>query len=119
MTGSFTVIAGQYVTDLHGTITANAETSCGTGTITVPGKIKIVHGTGEDSYGAYNVYAAGLIDPSADPIVQPQRLVLLHNGKRLTGSVEVSFVWPPEKGGSTGAEINYGTCSLELAFLHS
>jgi hypothetical protein len=118
LAGTFTVIAGEYVTDFHGTITASAETSCGTGKITVPGRMKIVHGSGQDSYGAYNLYAAGVINADADPIVQPQRLVLTHNGKRITGSVEVSFVWPPQKGTTTGAEINYGACSLELAFLH-
>jgi hypothetical protein len=118
MTGTFTVAAAGYVTALHGTITSFAETSCGTGSIAVPGKLKIIHGTGEDSYGAYNLYAAGVINADADPIVQPERLVLLHKGKRVTGSVEVSFVWPPQKGTSTGAEINYGSCSLQLAFLH-
>ena len=118
MTGSFTVTAGEYVTDLHGTLTASAETSCGTGTIKVPGEIKIIHGAGSDEYGNYNLYAVGVINPDADPIVQPDRLALLHNGKKLTGSVQLTFVWPPQKGTSTGGEISYGSCSLELVFLH-
>jgi len=116
--GSFTVTAGEYVTNLHGTLTASAETSCGTGTIKVPGKIKIIHGAGSDEYGNYNLYAVGVINPDADPIVQPDRLALLHNGKKLTGSVQLTFVWPPQKGTRTGGEIDYGSCSLELVFLH-
>jgi hypothetical protein len=118
MTGSFTVIAGEYLTGLHGKITTSAETSCGTGTITVPGEIKIIHATGEDSYGAYNLYAAGVVNTQADPIVQPLRTVIIHNGKRVTGGVEASFVWPPKKGTMTGGEITYGSCELDLAFLH-
>jgi hypothetical protein len=118
LTGSFTVTAGEYVTDLHGTLTASAETSCGTGTIKVPGKIKIIHGAGSDEYGNYNLYAVGVINADADPIVQPDRVSLLHNGKKVTGSLQLSFVWPPQKGTSTGGEINYGDCSLGLVFLH-
>ena len=98
LTGSFTVTAGEYVTDLHGTLTANAETSCGTGTIKVPGKIKIIHGSGSDEYGNYNLYAVGVINVDADPIVQPDRVTLLHNGKKVTGSVQVSFVLRPPEG---------------------
>lgn len=119
MIGSFTVISGEYVTNLHGKLTNNVESSCGTGTITVPGKIKIIHGTGQDSYGPFNLYAAGTINPSRDPIVQPLRMVVIHNGKRVTGSVELSFVWPPKKGYLTGGEIDYGACSVSLAFLHA
>jgi hypothetical protein len=118
MTGSFTVIAGEFVTNLHGKLTNSVETSCGTGTIAVPGKIKIIHGTGEDSYGPFDLYAAGTINTTRDPIVQPLRMVVIHNGKRVTGSVELSFVWPPKKGYLTGGEINYGNCSVSLAFLH-
>jgi hypothetical protein len=101
MSGGFNVSGGstQYITNFSGTLLANeAETSCGTGTVSVVGRFPL-YPIGHNTYGIvpkghYNLVKASVI----------------HDGKKLSGTFDFTVVAP--RGGSntvytTGGDIYY------------
>ena len=106
LAGTFTVTRAGYVTKLQGVITPSAETSCGTGKITVPGRLKIFDASGTSAFGAYNEYVVGLNEPSSTPVIQPMQVVLTHDGHRVNGRIDIVF---PHAKFLGSAEITYTT----------
>jgi hypothetical protein len=119
LSGSFTVTSQHYVTAFVGTIASGAETACGTGTIKVIGKQKIIDARGTDPEGgAYNEYAVGRNDPSADPTIQPIQVTVNDAGKTIPGKLTIVFASAAARkaGGISGGELDYDAGACELAF---
>jgi hypothetical protein len=101
MSGGFNVSGGttQYITNFSGTLLANeAETSCGTGTVSVVGRFPL-YPIGHNTFdvvpkGHYNLVKA----------------TVMHDGKKLSGTFGFTVVAP--RGGSnstytTGGDVYY------------
>jgi hypothetical protein len=119
LSGSFTVNSKRYVTAFTGTIQSGAETACGTGTIKVIGKQKIIDAKGIDPEGsAYNEYAVGKNDPSADPTIQPIKVTVNDAGKTIPGKLAIVFASAAarKEGAISGGELYYDAGACELAF---
>jgi hypothetical protein len=119
LSGSFTVTSQHYVTAFTGTIASGAETACGTGTVTVVGKQKIIDAKGTDPEGdAYNEYAVGRNDPSADPTIQPVKVTVNDAGTTIPGKLTLVFASAAARkaGGISGGELDYDAGACELAF---
>ena len=109
---TFTVTSGVYVTGFHGTITSTAETSCRTGTVRLPGRLKISHLTGSYYNKPYNEYAVGQSTPSSGPQAVAAKVTLA--GHTYKGQIVLSFL---SRGAAdiwyTTAGVNGGACELE------
>jgi hypothetical protein len=100
MTGGFNISGGatQYITNLSGTLNNEAETACGTGTVSVVGRFPL-YPIGHNTWdvvpkGHYNLVKATVI----------------HDGKKLSGTFDFTVVAP--RGGSntvytTGGDVYY------------
>ncbi len=112
--GTFTVTKSAYVTGLHGTITSDAETACGTGTVAVPKAQKIFDAKGTNvEGGSYNEWVVGINDPSADPVIQPKKVTVTVNGRSVAGKLDIVF---PH--GAADIEYDNGNCDLQFDIAH-
>ena len=119
LNGSFTVNSKHYVTAFTGTIQSGADTACGTGTINVIGKQRIIDAKGTDPEGGeYNEYAVGKNDPSADPTIQPIKVTVNDAGKTIQGKLAIVFASAAARkaGGMSGGELYYDGGACELAY---
>jgi hypothetical protein len=116
--GTFTVTKSGYVTKLRGTMTSDAETACGTGTVAVPKAQKMFDAKGMDSEGgSYNEWVVGINDPSADPVIQPKKVTVTVDGKSVAGKLDIVF---PHGAGDGAGDIEYdhGNCDLQFDIAH-
>jgi len=84
----------------------------------VPARLKIADASGTDAEGAYNEYAVGLNDPSADPVIQPIPVDLTRQGRAVKGEVYLVFPQGKALGGGqiyyTTTGTNGGPCDLKF-----
>ncbi len=112
--GSFTIGANRYLSRLHGTIQSDAENACGTGTVTVAGKQRIIDASGVNPEGsAYGEWVVGRNEQNADPVVQPTRVQLIVGARHIDGSLDIVF---SDARGESGGDIYYygGNCDLNF-----
>ncbi|MGO9901179.1 MAG: hypothetical protein ACLP0J_16135 [Solirubrobacteraceae bacterium] len=112
--GSFTIGANRYLSGLHGTIQSDAETACGTGTVTVAGKHKIIDASGINPEGnAYSDWVVGRNQQNADPVIQPTRVRLIVGSEHIAGSLDLVF---SNTRGQSAGDIYYygGNCDLNF-----
>jgi hypothetical protein len=100
MSGGFNISGGatQYITNFSGTLNNEAETACGTGTVSVVGRFPL-YPIGHNTYdvvpkGHYNLV----------------KVTVIHDGKKLSGTFGFTVVAP--RGGSntvytTGGDVYY------------
>jgi hypothetical protein len=119
LSGSFRVTPSHHgVTHFKTRIGPDAETACGTGTVTVLGKHKVFDAKGTDPDGDhYSVWAVGKNRPDDDPVIQPIKVTLKLDGHRRKGHLEMAFVGARghSKNGDAGGQIVYGSgCDLQF-----
>jgi hypothetical protein len=119
ITGAFRVTSKhRYAKSLHATIGADAETACGTGKVSVVGKHRIFDAKGDNSYGHYSQWIVGRNVSSAIPTIQPEKVTVIHDGKRVKGKYDLAFVGRHghNKNGNAFGEISYdhGNCDLQF-----
>ncbi|HEX3906449.1 MAG TPA: hypothetical protein VHW92_00805 [Mycobacteriales bacterium] len=106
------------VSHLKARIAPTAETACGTGTVTVVGKHKIIHAKGDSEFGTYNLWAVGKNEPDADPVIQPEKVTVIQNGHHRKGTFYISFAGAKghTKAADSGGAIDYhgGNCELQF-----
>jgi hypothetical protein len=117
--GALTVTAKHaFETGFHGKIGPDAETACGTGSVSVLGKHKIIHISGEGEFGPYNLWGVGRNAPNSDPVIQPIKVTVNHNGHHGAGRLVMSFLNARghSKAGNAAGELFYknGTCDLQF-----
>ena len=101
MSGGFNVSGGvtQYITNFSGTLLPNeAETSCGTGTVSVVGRFPL-YAIGHNTYGIVPMGHYNLV-----------KATVIHDGKKLSGDFDFTVV--ARRGGSnavytTGGDVYY------------
>lgn len=113
VSGGFTVTNKHYVTGFHGTIQPGGQAACGTGTITVAGKQKIVFSSG---IGWIVGKPIGLGRTAANVSVT-------EGGQTVKGLLSISFVSPAAAkitGSGTTGFVSYdaGACELTFAATH-
>ncbi len=113
--GTFTIGHNLSVSHLTGTIAPGGETACGTGKVSLVTSEKIFDATGTDPEGSnYNEWVVGRNEESADPVIQPVRVTLSHNGKQIKGSFDLVFT---THRGESGGDIYYDGGNCDLSFL--
>lgn len=102
--GKFRVTSGHKdVTAFSATLGDQAEPACGTGSMKVLGKHKIVHGEGTDPEGShYNEWFVGKNDPSGDPVDQPIKVTTTSSTGKHKAQFTVYF------GGAKGGKNSIG-----------
>jgi hypothetical protein len=115
LAGAFTINRGHTVSRLSGRIQSQAPAACGTGTVTVDGSMRIFDATGMTPQGhRYSEWVVGRNVPSADPVIQPQRVQLTVAGRRVAGSLAIVFASIREE---SGGDIYYDGGNCDLNFL--
>ncbi len=115
LAGSFTVGPSQYLSGLHGKIQSDAESVCGTGSVAVPGRQRIVDAHGVNPQGsAYSEWVVGRNQPLADPVIQPTRVALIVGARHIVGSLDIVF---SNARGESGGDIYYHGGDCDLNFL--
>ena len=118
--GSMVVSSGhKYVKHFSGTLGSGADSACGTGKLRVVGKLKIIDAKGENELGNhYNEWAVGRNTPSKDPAISPEKVTLVHAGKRIKG--HIYLVFEGRKGVTkkydSGGEVTYAGGNCDLSF---
>jgi uncharacterized membrane protein len=103
--GTFTITSNYYVTAFQGTLTTEAPSACGTGTVAVSGKQKITYQGDE-----YNVAKGG----------QLVKVKVTHNGKKVRGKFELEFNPDMSEGGTSAGGLDYGSgCRLSFGIAPS
>jgi len=123
--GKFRVTSGhKAVVGFRATLGDQAEPACGTGSMKILGKHKIVHGEGTDPEGShYNEWFVGKNDPSGDPVDQPIKVTT----ESSTGKHKAQFTlyFGGAKGGKNSiGEIEFtdkklGQCDVAFQVKHS
>jgi hypothetical protein len=119
LSGSFRVTSSHHgVRKVTTTIGPDAETACGTGTVSVIGKHKIFDAKGTDPEGDhYSIWAVGKNRSADDPVIQPIKVTLKLDGHRRKGHLEMAFVGSRghTKAGDAAGLIVYGKgCELQF-----
>ncbi len=113
--GSFVIGSDRVVLALRGTIERQAPTACGTGVVTVGGSLRIFDAIGLTPQGRrYSEWVVGRNVPTADPVIQPQRVQLIVAGRSTAGSIEIVFSAVRD---ASGGDIFYDGGNCDLNFL--
>jgi hypothetical protein len=111
LSGGFKVTSKHYVTGFHGTIQPGGDASCGTGTVTVSSKQKIVFWTGN-----------GWIIGKPRSLGQSgAKVSVTAGGQTVKGVLSITFVPPAAAkitGSGTTGFVSYGSCELTFAAAH-
>jgi hypothetical protein len=122
--GGLTVTAHHgYIKDLRVILAPAASTQCGTGTVHLIGKHKIIDAKGDSDFGPYNEWVVGRNDHRADPVIQPTKVTPSRGGKHFAGRFDMVFN-KPRGGNSTSGNILFhtkapGGCNLTFGIKKS
>jgi hypothetical protein len=102
LSGSFIVTSSHYVTALHGTLQNAAPAACGTGTVTVINKVKIIYSKG----------FAWIVGRSRGlEFLGPDSVLVSVGGQTVKGTLDIFFVAARSVafGGPTKGSLDWGT----------
>ncbi len=99
-------------------LNSDMTTACGSGTVKVRGKLKLYEAKGQGEYGAYDQWVVGKNKPSADPVIQPEKITIIHSGKKQTARLYIAFVGRKghDKEGNAGGELLYKHSACDIQF---
>jgi hypothetical protein len=113
--GGFTISSDRAVWRLRGTIEPQAPAACGNGVVTVGGALRIFDAIGMTPQGSrYSEWVVGRNVPSADPVIQPERVQLTVAGRVTPGSLDIVFSAARD---ASGGDIYYDAGNCDLNFL--
>jgi hypothetical protein len=124
LTGSFRVSSNRHeASHFRATIGPQGETSCGSGKVSVIGRLRIFDAKGMDPEGdRYSEWAVGRNVPTADPVIQNIKVTVVHGGHRHKGHFEMVFVGRRghSKTEDAGGQVTYGgDCDLQFTMRKS
>jgi hypothetical protein len=119
LTGSFRVTAKhRAAAGFTTTIGPDAETACGTGTVKVRGRHKIIDAKGTDAEDMhYSEWVVGKNEPGSISDIAPIKVTVTHDGHRHHGRFQLAFLNARghSKKGDAAGEITYGKgCLLQF-----
>jgi hypothetical protein len=100
--GNFTVTGKHYVAALHGTLADHAPAACGTGTLEVTGKQKIIYSNGY-----------GWIVGGASGLEVPDKVTVKEGGQTIKASLDIFF---PTFGGPAKGSLSWKHGACDLSF---